>query len=116
MKIIKTLEENVHHFVIGLKTEAANTKEASIVIQKYIKEGSITKEEELLVKTQMVDSLKIIGVLIPFVLIPGASILMPLLIKVAAKYNIELLPASFSKEKRNKAKEAKEIKENNDIK
>ena len=95
-KIIEKIEETAHHFLHGVKTEYADTKEAGSIVRKYLKEGSITEEEEHLLKTQMVDLLKIAGVGVPFVLIPGASILMPILVKVAAKYNIDLLPAAFS--------------------
>jgi len=41
------------------------------------------------------DSLKILGIGIPFVLIPGASILMPILVRVARKHHIELMPSAF---------------------
>jgi len=98
-KIIAKIEAGAHSFILSIKTEAASTKEAGLIIQKYAKEGSITPEEEIILKKQMVDSLKIIGVVIPFVLIPGASILMPILIKIAEKHNIELLPSSFQKKK-----------------
>ena len=80
-----------------MKTEYAGTKEAGAIMRKYMKEGKITAEEEHILKTQMVDSLKIVGVVVPFVLVPGASILMPILIKVAGKHNIELLPSAFNK-------------------
>jgi hypothetical protein len=97
LKIIKKIEDSANHFLSIIKTEAIETKEATIIIQKYLKEGSITEEEEKRVKQQMIDSLKLIGVVVPFVLIPGASILMPILIKVANKHNIQLLPSSFNK-------------------
>jgi hypothetical protein len=41
------------------------------------------------------DSLKIAGIGIPFVLIPGASILMPIIIKVAKEHHIDLVPSAF---------------------
>jgi len=96
IKILQTIEDSAHHFLMCMKTELIQTKDASIIIQKYMKDGSLTKEEESLLKTQFVDSLKIIGVLVPFVLIPGASILMPILIKVASKHNIQLMPSAFN--------------------
>ncbi len=96
-KIIQTIEDSAHHFLLSMKTEVTQTKEASVIVQKYIKEGTISKEEELKLKLQLMDSLKIIGILVPFILIPGASILMPILIKVAAKHKIELMPSAFNK-------------------
>ncbi|WP_316633905.1 hypothetical protein [uncultured Flavobacterium sp.] len=97
MKIETTIEKNIHHFLFDLKKEVEGEKEAVLIIQKYIKEGEISDEEENILKTQLFDSFKIIGIGIPFLLIPGASILMPILIKVASKYNIELMPSAFNK-------------------
>lgn len=96
IKIIEKIEESAHHFLHGIKVEYEGTREAGAIVRKYIREGGITEEEELILKSQMVDLLKVAGVGVPFVLIPGASILMPVLIKVAARYNIELLPEAFN--------------------
>jgi len=95
LKIIEKIENSAHHFLHSIKIEYEGTKEAGSIIQKYIRHGNITDEEEIILKSQMVDMLKLAGIGIPFVLIPGASILMPVLIKVAERYNIELLPAAF---------------------
>ena len=100
MNIKKLLEDNIHIFIINIKKQAANTKEAADVIEKYMDKGEITPEEEKILKTQLVDSLKIVGVVIPFIVIPGSAILMPILIKVAEKHNIELMPTSFQGEKK----------------
>jgi hypothetical protein len=95
MNIEAIIEENAHHFLQGVKTEYKGNKEAVVIIQKYIKEGKISDEEEHILKIQLADSLKIVGIGVPFVIIPGASILMPILIKVAGKHNIELMPSAF---------------------
>jgi hypothetical protein len=95
MEIITILESHMHHFLHGLKTEAEGEREAALIIVKYIREGKITAEEDHILKTQVMDSLKILGIGVPFVLIPGASVLMPILIKVAGKHNIELMPSAF---------------------
>lgn len=99
MKIEAIIEEHAHRFLQEAKTEYKGEKAAGIIIQKYIKEGKISDEEEMILKTQLMDSLKIVGIGVPFVLIPGASILMPILIKVAAKYRIELMPSAFINKK-----------------
>lgn len=80
----------------GLKTETIETKQASKIALKYISKGSITKEEEIELRQQVYDILKTLGVGIPFALIPGASILIPILIKVAHKKGINLLPSAFT--------------------
>jgi len=98
-KLLKKIEENIHIFLLNIKQQGENTREAGEVLEKYFKEGKITKEEEKILQTQLWDSLKIVGVVVPFVLIPGASILMPLLIKVAEKHNIDILPTSFKSKK-----------------
>jgi hypothetical protein len=96
MNIEAIIEEHAHHFLHGLKTEYAGDKEALVIIREYIKVGQISAEQTHVLKTQLADSLKIVGIGVPFVLIPGASIIMPILIKVASKHNIELMPAAFS--------------------
>lgn len=84
------------HVLKGLKTETEETKQATKIALKYLSKGSITKEEEIELRHQVYDILKTIGVGVPFALIPGASILMPILIKVAQKKGINLLPSAFS--------------------
>jgi hypothetical protein len=98
--IIKKIEDSAHHFLHSIRVEYEGTKEAGVIIRKYMVEGTISHEEEKILKVQLVDSLKIIGIGVPFVLIPGASILMPILIKVAQKHNIELMPSAFNKKNR----------------
>jgi len=95
MNIEAILEEYAHHFLQGVKTEYHGDKEAAAIIHKFLKEGKITDEEDHILKTQLMDSLKIVGIGVPFALIPGASIVIPILIKVASKHNIELMPAAF---------------------
>jgi len=91
--IIQHIEDCAHHLLISVHKEEANTKETGIIIRKYVETGHITAEEEKALKLQLEDTLKIIGIVVPFVLIPGASIVMPVLIKMAGKHNIDLLPS-----------------------
>ncbi|MBI2280174.1 MAG: hypothetical protein HYU68_05745 [Bacteroidetes bacterium] len=81
--------------MIGLRTETRETKQATKIAIKYISKGSITKEEEFELRQQVYDVLKTLGIGVPFALIPGASILIPILIKVAQKKGINLLPSAF---------------------
>ena len=89
------IENSVHHLIISIHKEEVNTKESAAVIRKYITTGQISESDEMLLKLQLQDTLKIAGIVVPFVLIPGASIVMPILIKVAEKHNINLLPSTF---------------------
>lgn len=82
-------------FLRDLKDEAVDTKEASYIIGNYLFHQKITKKEEQLLKQQVYDKLKIIGIGIPFMMIPGASFLIPLLVKIAKKKGINLMPSNF---------------------
>jgi hypothetical protein len=96
MKIEEIIEEHAHHFLQGIKVECAGDREAAVIIRKYLREGKITEAEDHVLKVQLMDSLKIVGIGVPFVMIPGASIIMPILIKVAEKHRIELMPSAFN--------------------
>ena len=98
MAIIEKIEEGAHHFLHCITIEYHGTREAGVIVEKYLKYGKLTAEEEHILKTQLVDSLKMIGVVVPFVLVPGASILMPILIRIAGRHNIQLLPSAFTNE------------------
>ena len=91
--IIQYIEDGAHHFILSMHKEGANTKATAAVIKKYVETGQISHEEEQLLKLQMADTLKIIGIGVPFVLIPGASIIIPILVKIAGKHNINLMPS-----------------------
>jgi hypothetical protein len=43
----------------------------------------------------MIDVIKIVGIGIPYMLIPGSTLLLALLVSIARKYKIEILPSSF---------------------
>ena len=87
------IEDSAHHLLISIHKEAANTKETAIIIRKYVETGNISADEETILKVQLADTLKIVGIVVPFVLIPGASVIIPILIKVANKHNINLMPS-----------------------
>ena len=88
-------------FVSKMGTEAKETHEASKIIVKFLKEGTVNKEEEHELKTQIYDLFKMAGIGIPFMLIPGSALLMPFLIKLANKRGIDLLPSAFKTEEGN---------------
>jgi len=90
--------EVLKNFVSKMGTEAKETHEASKIIVKFLKEGKVNKEEEHELKTQIYDLFKMAGIGIPFMLIPGSTLLMPFLIKLANKRGIDLLPSAFKTE------------------
>ena len=87
----------LNDFLLGLKNEAVDTKETTRIIYKFISNHKLTKDDELHVKTQVYDMFKIVGIGIPFMFIPGATLLIPFLLKVAEKKGIDLIPTNFKK-------------------
>lgn len=85
-------------FLVGVKNEAKDTKEASFIIGKYLVKQKITKAEERVLKKQVADLFKIVGIGIPFILIPGATLLIPFIIRVADKKGIDIIPSNFKLE------------------
>ena len=85
-------------FLIGIKNEAKDTKESSVIIGKYLVKQKISKDEERALKKQVADLFKIVGIGIPFVLIPGSALLIPFIIRVANKKGIDLIPSNFKGE------------------
>jgi hypothetical protein len=57
--------------------------------------SKIQKEECDKFKEQMIDVIKILGIGIPYMLIPGSSLLLALVVSIAKKYKINILPSSF---------------------
>lgn len=90
VKAIKVFFEN-------LQTEGKETAAASKIFIKYAREGKISKEEEKELRTQIYDIFKALGIGVPFMLIPGSTLLMPFLVKLAEKRGINLLPSAFEK-------------------
>ena len=70
-------------FFKNLNNEAKETKDAGKLMIKYMKKGKLTPSEEKELRVQFYDLLKIMGIGVPFVLIPGASVLVPFLIKIS---------------------------------
>ena len=63
-----------------------------------MKEGKLSEKEEKELKLQFYDVLKIMGVGIPFFMIPGSTVLVPFLVKLSRKLGLDIIPTSFKKE------------------
>lgn len=87
----------LNDFLVGMKNEATDTKEASRIIYKFISNQTISKEEEKHLKVQVYDIFKMLGIGVPFMLIPGATLLIPFILKAAEKKGIDLYPSNFKK-------------------
>lgn len=86
-------------FAKDLTNEAKETKKASKILVKFIAEGKVSPEEEKELKTQIYDLFKMVGIGIPFFMIPGSTLLLPFLIKISTKYGVNILPSSFDHSK-----------------
>jgi hypothetical protein len=70
-------------------------------IDKLKQEGEETKEaeEEEKFRTQVYDILKMLGLGIPFAVVPGATAIIPIILKFSSKYGINILPTAFQEKK-----------------
>lgn len=97
----KKYRERLKNFFIDflkkMKNESDKTKEASKIFRRYASGKKVSKEEMKVFRKQMIDVMKILGIGIPFVLVPGSTILLPILLSIAKKYKIDILPSSFKK-------------------
>lgn len=93
------LKKHAKIFAKRISNEAKETKEAAKIVAKYTRGEKITDEEGEIVKKQFYDVLKVAGIGIPFALIPGASILLPIIVSATKKKGINILPSSFEHKK-----------------
>ena len=111
-RFIKKIKDNrkksakaIKVFAKHLGNEAKETGQASKILVKFLVDGKVTKEEEKELKIQIYDLFKMAGVGIPFFMIPGASLLLPFLIKISSKYGLNILPSSFEPTKKEEEEE-----------
>jgi hypothetical protein len=81
-------------FLLKLKQELGETKEGSKILIKMVKGNKLTPEESNELTTQAKDLAKGIP-LLGLVALPGGGIATIALVKLAKKYNIDLLPTAF---------------------
>lgn len=84
-------------FLEKASNEVDETKEAGVILKRHVAGEEITEEEREKVREQIIDLLKGVGIAVPFALIPGASVVLPFLIKFAEKNGVKILPSSFEK-------------------
>ena len=92
---MKKLNLAIVDFLKRLKQEGNKTSEAAIILARYAKGEKVSKEDMEKFRAQMIDVIKVLGIVVPFAIIPGSSLLLPLVITIAKKYNIDILPSSF---------------------
>ena len=87
----------------GFKGEAIETKDAFIILTRYIKREKISKAEKKQFGRQVVDLLKGTGVILPVMLIPlpfVSTLLLIIMDHLLLSMNIQILPSSFYPEKK----------------
>ena len=96
---IDKLNLTILDFLVKLKREGTETSEAAIILSRYAKGEKISPEDAEKFRNQMIDVIKMLGIGIPFVVIPGSTLLLPVVLSVAKKYNIDIFPSSFKENK-----------------
>ena len=96
---IKLLEKNKASFIlffIKFKKQIMLNKELKNILIKYSKTKKINKEEALLIRTIVIDNLKMVGIgslcIIP---IPGSTFIIIFLINSAKKIGVNFTPSQF---------------------
>jgi len=84
---------------IALRQEKQETREMLVIYRRYTQRQA-SKEELKIANAQFVDILKGLGLGV-FAILPFAPITIPVMVKLAQKVGVELLPSSFSKEELN---------------
>ncbi len=92
---VSRLNDLIVDFLKRLKKEGNETSEAAIILSRYAKGEEVSKEDMEKFRNQMIDVIKVLGIGVPFTIIPGSSLLLPLVLSIAKKYNIDILPSSF---------------------
>lgn len=92
---INKYKDQFKEFFTYIKKEIEDTDEMRKVFGKYFRKEEITKEDQELVRHQVKDLLKILGLAAIFP-IPGSILLIPLLVKGAKKVGINLMPSKFN--------------------
>jgi|LakMenE18May11ns_1017448.scaffolds.fasta_scaffold9957195_2 hypothetical protein len=83
-----------------LKKEYGDTKDLLPIIRKFIKTGKLTDEEKKTFRKQMKDNLKLLGLgAIAAIPLPGTMLMIPVIIELAKKVNINLLPENTEPKK-----------------
>lgn len=80
---------------IALAQEKEETKEMLSIYRKYTK-GQASKEELSIANEQFVDVLRGIGLGV-FAVLPFAPITIPIIVKLARRVGVEVIPSSFTK-------------------
>ena len=91
------MKKGLKNFKSKILEEKDDYKEVANILRKLSKTGSITNDDAKIIKTKLYDTLKMVGLGGVFVL-PGGAIGVIILIKLAKRLGINLLPSTWKKE------------------
>lgn len=97
------LQSEASRFTTGIKGEAIETKDAFLILAKYMRKEKLSRREKRQFKLQMIDILKSAGVVVPVMLIPlpfVSTILLIMMDQLLQSMNIQILPSSFYKQEK----------------
>lgn len=92
------VKEEIKRYANGFKGEAKESKEAFLILEKYMRKEEVSDEENKFFKDQIIDILKGVGVVLPIQLIPlpfVSTILLIVLDETLRSMNVKILPSSF---------------------
>ncbi len=92
------IKDGIRNFLEKIGQEGKEYNEIGQIIQSFIRTGKISKKDSKKVSEQLLDTLKMGGAASVW-LVPGGSVLLIILIKLAEKWGINLLPSAFNKKK-----------------
>jgi hypothetical protein len=87
LTVLRKYGKKVKQFLLNLKKELEESKEAALVLAKYAKGEKPTEEELEFFKAQVGDIIKGVGLGGVF-FIPGGSLILPIVLKLSQKYNV----------------------------
>jgi len=94
------MKKGLNNFKLKILEEKDDYKEVATILRNFSKTGNITKSDARIVKLQLYDTLRMVGLGGIFFL-PGGAFGVVVLIKLAKRLGINLLPSAWSNEKTN---------------
>lgn len=102
-KYARAFGDEASRYTSGFRGEAAETREAFLILARYIRKDKLSREEKRKFKMQILDLLKGVGVVVPPMLIPLpfiGTLLLVIMDHLLLSMNIKILPSSFYPEKK----------------
>lgn len=101
LKIKEKFDSNLKTFKLfanSLKQEGIETKEIFDILHHSYKNNEKISEENLQKITNQLKDIGKLSILIPLIILPASPITIPILYKIANKYNIDLTASSFKRD------------------